>query len=355
MINQNLHTPKISRREFLKFCATTASLLALPPSMIPQIAQALQNAPRQSVIWLSFQECTACTESLLRTYTPTTVDNLLFNLISLDYHHTLQAAAGHAAERALAAAVKANYGKYLVIVDGSIPVGNLGYSTIAGISNKDMLLEIAKGAKAVIASGTCASYGGLPHAHPNPTGAVPVQELVRDKPVVNIPGCPPVPGSLASVIVHYLTFRKFPHLDSLKRPLPFFGQNIHNHCARLHFYEDKKFAKSFDDQGAKQGWCLLKLGCKGPLTYNACATLKWNGGVSSPIESGHGCLGCSEPDFWDAGSFYKALPEGLHHRHRHGREMGMGNGEGMGMGNGNGGGRMNGGGNRHRYGRDQHE
>jgi hydrogenase small subunit len=67
------------------------------------------------------------------------------------------------------------------------------------------------------------------------------------------------------------------------------------------------FAKSFDDEGARQGWCLYEVGCKGPVTYNACATLKWNGGVSFPIQSGHGCLGCSEPGFWDLGGFYKPL------------------------------------------------
>ncbi len=67
------------------------------------------------------------------------------------------------------------------------------------------------------------------------------------------------------------------------------------------------FAKSFDDEGARKGWCLYELGCKGPIAYNACATLKWNSGISFPIQSGHGCFACGSPDFWDQGGFYKPL------------------------------------------------
>lgn len=305
-IGDSLRSQGISRRDFLKFCATTASLLALPPAMIPRIVKALENTPRQSVIWLSFQECTGCTESLTRAHA-STIEGLIFNLISLDYHHTLQAASGEAAENARQAAMKANNGNYLLVVDGSIPLGHPGYSTIAGISNHEMLLEVAQGAKAIIAVGTCAAFGGLPHAFPNPTGAVSVQELITDKPIINVPGCPPIPVVISSLIAHYVTLGQLPQLDSLNRPLSFFGENIHDRCYRRPFYERGKFAESFDDEGARQGWCLYKLGCKGPVTYNACAITKWNNAVSFPIESGHGCLGCSEPDFWDAGSFYKAL------------------------------------------------
>jgi hydrogenase small subunit len=93
----------------------------------------------------------------------------------------------------------------------------------------------------------------------------------------------------------------------LGRPKAFYGETIHDRCYRRPFYDQGKFAETFDDEAARQGWCLFKLGCKGPVTYNACATTKWNGGVSFPIQSGHGCLGCSEPGFWDVGPFYKAL------------------------------------------------
>ncbi len=296
----------ISRRSFLKFCAATASMMALPPAMIPRIASALEKAKRPSVIWLSFQECTGCTESLTRAHTAT-IESLIFDSISLDYHHTLQAASGHAAEAAREAAMAENYGKYLLVVDGSIPLGNPGYSTIAGISNYDMLMATAKGAAAIIAVGTCAAYGGIPHAKPNPTGAVSVGDLITDKPIINVPGCPPIPVVITGVLTHYLTFGTIPELDHIGRPKVFYGKSIHDRCYRRPFYDKGLFAETFDDEGAKQGWCLYKLGCKGPTTYNACATTKWNNGTSFPIEAGHPCLGCSEPDFWDGGGFYKAL------------------------------------------------
>jgi hydrogenase small subunit len=301
-----LRSHGVSRRSFMKFCATTASMMALPPAMIPMIARALEQARRPSVIWLSFQECTGCTESLTRAHT-STLESLIFDAISLDYHHTLQAASGHAAEEAREIAMEENFGEYLLVVDGSIPLGNPGYSTIAGISNHDMLLEAAKGAAAIIAVGTCSTYGGIPHANPNPTGAVSVSDIITDKPIVNVPGCPPIPVVITGVLAHFLTFGVLPELDHIGRPTAFYGNSIHDRCYRRPFYDKGKFAETFDDEGAKKGWCLFKLGCKGPTTYNACATTKWNNGTSFPIEAGHPCLGCSEPDFWDGGSFYRAL------------------------------------------------
>jgi hydrogenase small subunit len=307
-LGESLRRQGVSRRGFLKFCAATASMMALPPSMVPAIAAALEKAKRPSVIWLSFQECTGCTESLTRSHTPT-VEGLIFNTISLDYHHTLQVASGDAAEAAREAAMHENAGKYLVVVDGSIPGpdSNPGYSTIAGHSNYDMLMETVKNAAAIVAVGTCAAFGGLPKANPNPTGAVAIQTVVKDKPIINVSGCPPIPTVITGVLAHFLTFGKLPELDAFGRPMAFYGQSIHDRCYRRPFYDKGLFAETFDDEGARKGWCLYRLGCKGPMTYNACATIRWNQGVSWPVESGHGCLGCSEPDFWDAGGFYRAL------------------------------------------------
>ena len=304
-LGETLRQQGVSRRSFLKFCATTASLMALPPSMIPVIAATLEKARRPSVIWLSFQECTGCTESITRS-SSASIEDLIFNAISLDYHHTLQAASGSAAEEARDTAMQENHGKYILVVDGSIPAENNGYSTIAGISNVDMLKEAAAGAAAIVAVGSCSSFGGIPHANPNPTGAVSVSDLIKDKPIVNVPGCPPIPAVITGVLVQFLTFG-LPELDHLGRPKAFYGQSIHDRCYRRPFYDKELFADTFDDEGARKGWCLYKLGCKGPTTYNACATEKWNDGTSFPIQAGHPCLGCSEPDFWDAGSFYRSL------------------------------------------------
>jgi len=306
-LDQHLRRNGVSRRRFLQFCAATAATLGLPLDAVPALAAAISAARRPSVIWLSFQECTGCTESLTRSHSPT-LESLILEHVSLDYHHTLMAASGAAAEGARAAAETESAGNYLLLVDGSVPLKDGGiYSTIAGRTNLEMLQEAAVDAAAVVAIGSCAAYGGVPGAAPNPTGAVPITRIVKDKPVVNVPGCPPIPTVITGVLAHYLMFGAVPELDGLGRPLAYYSDTIHDRCYRRPFYDQGKFADRFDDEGARSGWCLFKLGCKGPTTHNACATIKWNDGASFPIQSGHGCLGCSEPGFWDAGSFYAPL------------------------------------------------
>jgi hydrogenase small subunit len=307
LVGETLRRHGISRRGFIKFCTATASAMALPPWMGVAMAEQLRNAPRPSVVYLSFQECTGCLESFTRSVAPT-IEQLIFNVISLDYDETLMAAAGDAAESALAKAMHDNFGKYVLVVDGSIPTGaDGGYCTIGGRSATDILREAAKGAAAIVCVGTCSSYGGIAFADPNPTTAWPVSAIVDDKPIINVPGCPPIAEVITGTLLQFVTTGKVPDLDEQRRPKVFFGNTIHDRCYRRPFYDEGKFAKSFDDEGARNGWCLLELGCKGPTTYNACATVKWNGGTSFPIESGHGCIGCSEPGFWDKGSLYSTL------------------------------------------------
>jgi hydrogenase small subunit len=308
-IGARLAQQGLSRRTFLKFCTAMTSLMALPPTMAAEMAEKLAKARRVSVIYLPFQECTGCIESLTRAH-ESTIESLIFDFISLDYQVTLMAPAGEAAERSLEQAMKENYGKYLLLVDGAVPMGNPGYGTHAGHSFADHLQQVAEGAVAVVALGTCAAFGGIPKANPNPTGAVSISDLVKDKPVINVSGCPPIPVVMSGVLAHYITFGTVPELDAFGRPTAFYGETIHDRCYRRPFYDQGKFAKTFDDAGARAGWCLYELGCKGPVTYNACATVKWNQGTSFPIEAGHGCIGCSSPDFWDRGSFYTPVGAG---------------------------------------------
>jgi hydrogenase small subunit len=269
------------------------------------VAKALESKPRLPVIWLELQDCAGCTEALTRSQSPTLVD-LVLNKITVEYHETLSAAAGFQVEEAKQAAMKKYAGQYVLVVEGSVSLPDDGvYCTVGGRSSMDILREAAAGAAAIISTGNCAAFGGLPHAKPNPTGAVGVWEVIKDKPVVNIPGCPAIPEAFTGTLVHFLVFGSLPELDSLHRPKVFYGNTIHDRCLRRPFYEAGKFAASFDDEGAKKGWCLYKLGCKGPTTYNACAVIKWSQGLSFPIQSGHPCLGCSEPNFWDAGGFYQ--------------------------------------------------
>ena len=306
-LGEELAQKGVSRRQILKFSSYVAALMALPASYSTAIAESLSKAKRQSVIWLSFQECTGCTESITRSFSPS-LEDLIFDFISLDYSEALMNVSGEAAEAARKQAMEENKGKYVVVVEGSIPLDKDGiYSASGGHTNLDVLKEVAKDAMAIISMGTCASFGGIPAAFPNPTGAVGVQEIIKDKPIINVPGCPPIPEVMTGTIAFLLSLGKIPELDHLGRPKAFYGDNIHDRCYRRPFYERGEFANSFDDEGARKGYCLFNLGCKGPVTYNACATIKWNGGVSFPIQSGHGCLGCSEPGFWDKGSFYSPL------------------------------------------------
>jgi len=172
------------------------------------------------------------------------------------------------------------------------------------VSAKELLLESARGAKAIIAYGTCSSWGGIAGAKPNPTEAVSVADLVTDKPVIRVPGCPPIGEVMTGVIAHMITFDRLPELDHLGRPKAFYRHRIHDKCNRRAYFDAGLFAESFDDEGAKQGYCLYKLGCKGPTTYNSCAEMRWNGGVGFPILSGNPCIGCSEKNFWDNGPLF---------------------------------------------------
>ena len=313
---EELRAQGMTRRGFLQFCAYMTTLLALPAAAATDIERALQTKGRPSVIWISIQECTGCSESLLRSFEPT-LEGLILDQFSLDYHHVLQAAAGRAAELARDRAIKDHWGKYILIVDGSIPLGADGaLSCTGGRSGIDILQQAAEGAALIVAVGTCATYGGIPAAAPNPTsatGTAQALQIRRDSgevkaPIINVPGCPPVPEVMTGTLVYYLTYGKAPPLDDLLRPLPFFGRTVHDDCPRLPYYNQGLFARSFDDEGARKGYCLKDLGCKGPQTYNACTVVKWNQGTSFPMRSGHGCLGCSQPGFWDRkGGFYGRL------------------------------------------------
>lgn len=300
----------VTRRDFLKLSVLLTGTLGLDYSRVGAVTRALETAKRAPVIWLEFQDCAGCTESISRSQNPT-LEKLVLNDITIEYHETLMAAAGYQAEAAKQAAIETYRGQYILVVEGSIPLGNDGYCTIGGRSAADILREAAKDAYAVVAVGNCATFGGLPRANPNPTDAFGVMELVTDKSVINIPGCPAIPEAMTNTIAHVLVLGGIPELDALNRPMLFYAQTVHDRCLRRGFYDAGLFADSFGDDGYQKGYCLYKLGCKGPTTYNTCASLKWNEGTSWPVESGHPCLGCSEPNFWDGGGFYQGASAAL--------------------------------------------
>jgi hydrogenase small subunit len=294
------------RRDFLRFCSFAAMMAGIENSALSTVVQAFETKARPPVVWLHFQECTCCSESFIRSSHPLVADVLLDSL-SLDYTETLQAAAGHQAEKSLQDTIKNSAGKYILLVEGSVPTNDDGvYCTIAGRTAEDILQEAAKDAAAVIAWGSCASNGCIQAAKPNPTGATPIHKLIG-KPVVNVPGCPPIADVMTGVVTHLLVFGSVPELDNLGRPKEFYSRRVHDTCYRRPYYDAGLFVESWDDEKARKGYCLYKMGCRGPVTYNACSVTKWNGGVSYPIQSGHGCIGCSEAGFWDNGPFYQHL------------------------------------------------
>ena len=294
----------ISRRRFMSYCAGLASLMALPQAMVPRLAAAAVSPAKPSVVYMSFQECTGCLESLVNSFAfggGTTIDNLILNMISLDYQETLMAAAGAQAEDQLTTVTSKS--DYVLVVDGSIPAQwDSGYFISGERSGVARFKAAAKNAALIVAVGTCASFGGLPKANPNPTGAMSIGDLMADlgisKPLINVSGCPPIPEVITGVILYYLA-SGMPMLDSLRRPRVFFGDTVHEDCYRRESFLEGPLAQAFDDNNSRKGKCLYSLGCKGLVTHNACASVRWNQGTSFPMMSGHGCIGCAEPDFWD--------------------------------------------------------
>ena len=298
----------VSRRDFLAFCGAMTATLALPELYTPRIAAALGAPKRPVLVWLEFQDCTGCTESFLRAGHPS-IAEVVLDLFSLDYHETLMAAAGKDAERALHTAVANAKGQYIAVVEGSIPTADSGYCTIGGRAAIDIAREICGNAAATVTVGACAFYGGWPSARPNPTGAVGLQQAVPGIKVVNLPGCPVNGENVAATLVHYLTFGELPATDQLGRPLFAYGQLIHDSCERRAHYDAGEYVDVWGDEAHKKGWCLYKVGCKGPTTHHNCSIIRWNGGTSWPVGAGHGCIGCSEVGFWDANTpFYDRLP-----------------------------------------------
>jgi hydrogenase small subunit len=308
-LRRELEARGISRRDFVGFCAGVAAMLGLPRSATAQIARALETKPKPTLIWLEFQDCAGNTESFLRASKPTAADVIL-DLLSIDYHETIMAAAGKRAEAALTSTIATKKGQYIVVIEGSIPTGADGaYCTIGGRSALQIAQEACKDALAVIAVGTCAAFGGLPAASPNPTGALSVGEAVPGiKTLINLPACPVNAENLTALITYFLTFSRWPPCDRLGRPLFAYGKSIHDACERRAHFDAGQYVEMWGDDAHRAGACLYKMGCKGPVTFQNCPNVGWNDNTNWPIGCGHPCIGCAEPMFWDRMTpFYQHL------------------------------------------------
>jgi hydrogenase small subunit len=281
-----------------------AGTLALPASMIPKVAHALETAKRPPVVWLEYQDCAGCSESLLRASSPT-VAELVLDILSVNYHETIMAPSGFQAEKSLEDTVRE--GGYITVVEGAIPTKDNGiYCCVGGRTALDLLQEVAANTAAIITVGACAFYGGWPATTPNPTEAKGVKDVISGVPIINLPGCPMNVDNFTATVVHYLTFGSLPAVDELGRPLFAYGRRIHDNCERRGHFDAGEFVQAWGDEGHRNGWCLYQMGCKGPITFHNCPTIRWNEGTSWPVASGHGCIGCSQPGFWELGAYETA-------------------------------------------------
>ena len=312
-IAQLLKDKGFTRRDFMKWAGAMTAFMALPSAMTPMVARAAELSDRLPVIWLHMAECTGCSEGLLRTDAPS-IDSLIFDYISLEYHETIMAAAGWQAEENLEHAIEKYKGRYILLVEGGVPTGATEHFLTVGphgTSGKTHAANASANAAAIFAIGTCSSFGGIQAAKPNPTNSVGLSK-VTDKPVINVPGCPPSEKNIVGNVLHYLLFGTLPALDVYNRPKWAYGLRIHDLCERRGHFDAGEFVQSFGDEGAKNGYCLYKVGCKGPYTFNNCSRERFNQHTSWPVQAGHGCIGCSEPDFWDTmGPFEEPMADRL--------------------------------------------
>lgn len=286
----------VTRRTFLKYCGGIAATLGLSHSMVPKIVRALTADNRPPVVWLHFSECTGCSESFLRTTDPGVVD-ILFDVLNVTYHETIQVACGDKAEQNRDETVARHDGEFICVVEGAIPTADGG---VYGMVGSRTMLEIAQSiiprAKHAIAYGTCAAFGGLPAADPNPTRAKGVSAAL-DIDTINITGCPPHPINLVALITSYLLNGQMPELRSDGRPEFCHGEPIHEDCPVPH--------------GCMQGY-----NCKGPKSYNNCHRNLYNQ-ESWCIQVEHQCIGCAEAGFWDKHApFYNPLWMSMFHTYR---------------------------------------
>jgi len=299
----------VSRRSFLKFTAAMAAALALPASYAPRIAKAVEGAPRLPVVWLRGQDCAGNTEAFLAAPKPT-IAELVLDLLSIEYHDLLMAPAGENATAALASAMEQYPDGYVAVVEGSIPLAADGvYCLVGGRPFAEIVREVCDGALATIAVGSCAFDGGTIAASHGMTGATGVGSVVPDAKRISLPGCPMNAENITATIVYYLTFNEWPATDGAGRPLFAYGGLLHNQCERRAHFEFGEFVTTWGDDASQKGWCLYKVGCKGPNVYANCPTARYASRVSWPVRAGTGCIGCTMPRFWnEMGPAYTRLP-----------------------------------------------
>ncbi len=298
---------KLSRRDFLRLCAGSAAAISLSGYLAPFIKEAAA-AGGPPVLWIQGGSCTGCSISILNTVHPD-IEKVITEVISLRYHPNLAAGAGNLVIEEMYKVAAENPKKFFLVVEGAVPVADDGVYCIIGERNGHHLTflkavqELGSQAAGILNFGTCSAFGGFPATPPNPTDCKPVKDIVKNVPIVNVPGCPPHPDWMVGTIAHVILYNELPELDAFGRPTMFFDKIIHDNCQRRQYFDNAIFAKNFGEPG-----CMLELGCKGPFAHCDSTTRLWNGGTNWCVKAGGVCIACTEPQF-PAWPIYERLPE----------------------------------------------
>jgi hydrogenase small subunit len=289
------------------------------------------------VFWLAGMACDGCSIATLGATEPSVEELLTGELPGVPcvvlHHYVLALESGdhftHGLEKAERGELDA---PYVIVYEGSIADENL---TVAGepwaaegalplwapaeqrtrIPTSEWVRRLAPGAAAVIAIGTCATWGGIPAADGNPTASMSVMDFLGREyrsafglPVINVPGCAPIGDNFTETVVAVLLFLNrqapLPEFDEIGRPQWLFGETVHRHCPRAGWYEEGTFAKEYGDAE-----CLVEIGCWGPVVNCNIVERGAEGHMGGCMVAGGVCIGCTMPGFPDKFTpFYKRPP-----------------------------------------------
>ncbi|MEA3353390.1 MAG: hydrogenase small subunit [Campylobacterota bacterium] len=296
-----LESLDIGKQEVNSWISMVTASMQLHPNFEEVVDEGVKALNKVPIVWLELSDCSGNSEAFIKSTNPS-VEDLIFDYVSLDYHELVMSASGDQSETILEDIVKNEKGNYILIVEGAVPMAMDGKFLRIGPKGEtgiELLEKTARDAALVISVGSCALDGGVVAAAPNPTGAVGVAEALKRENVINLPGCPVNPTNIVGTLLSYLMFEELPLLDKLNRPLWAYEGRVHDNCERRGHYELGEFVKEWGDEGAKKGYCLFEMGCKGPYANVNCPTMKFNKGTSWPVQAGHGCMACTEVGFFD--------------------------------------------------------